>query len=134
MSVHVIKAITRRIRLRMGSTANAAAAAGVSPGVFSHYENDDHPDTTIPLHRFLMAANADERAALIAVLEGEDKPCTADAMTEAGETTEASADLQRMVREAMKDGKITPFEARPIVRKALEVQQQAADVISAVAQ
>lgn len=132
MSVPVIKAITRRMRLRYGSTANAAMAAGVSPGVFSHYENDDHPDTTIPLHRFLMAANADERLALIEVLKGADSGTPDCPMTEASETTEASADLQRAVREATADGKITPLEARQIVRKAVEVQAQAADVIASV--
>jgi len=132
MSVPVIKAITRRIRLRMGSTANAAMAAGVSPGVFSHYENDDHPDTTIPLHRFVMAANAEERAALIELLKADDAAPGADLPTEASETIEAAVDMGRMIRLATADGKVTETEARPIRAKALETIAQAGDVLKAL--
>ena len=132
MSVPVIKAITRRIRMRYGSTANAAQAAGVSAGVWSHYENDDHPDTTIPLHRFLMAADGRERAALVALLQSDMDPEPGCAMTEASETTEASAELQRTVREAMADGKVTTLEARNITRMAMAVKAEATDVIAAV--
>ncbi|HYC66668.1 hypothetical protein [Brevundimonas sp.] len=132
MSVHVIKAITRRIRLRMGSTANAAMAAGVSPGVFSHYENDDHPDTTIPLHRFLMAANAEEREALIELLKGDTGAPRADLGTEASETIESAVDMGRMIRLATADGKVTETEARPIRAKALETIAQAGDVLKAL--
>jgi len=132
MSVPVIKAITRRIRLRMGSTANAAMAAGVSPGVFSHYENDDHPDTTIPLHRFVMAANAEEREALIELLKGDGLASRADIGTEASETIESAVDMGRLIRLATADGVVTETEARPIRAKALETIAQAGDVLKAL--
>ena len=132
MSVPVIKAITRRIRLRMGSTANAAMAAGVSPGVFSHYENDDHPDTTMPLHRFVMAANAEEREALIEMLKGDGSCSRADLGTEASETIESAVDMGKMIRLATADGVVTETEARPIRAKALETIAQAGDVLKAL--
>ena len=133
MSVHVIKAITRRMRQRYGSAENAALAAGLkNKGKWSLYESDEHPETTLPLHRFLLAANADEKRALVDLLKAEVGDAPDCPMTEASETTEASADLQRAVREAAADGKITTLEARQIVRKAVEVQAQAADVIASV--
>lgn len=132
MSVPVIKAITRRIRLRYGSTVLAAQAAGCSPGVWSHYENDEHPDKTIPIPRFLMVANGSERAALAALILSDGEIPPGCAMEDSSETTEAAADLQRAVREAMRDGKVSTLEARTIVRKAMSVKANARDVIAAV--
>jgi hypothetical protein len=130
MSVPVIKAITRQLRHRMGGTENAAIAAGLSnKGKWSLYESENHPDTTLPLHRFLLVADADARAALIRLLEGETEPAPTDLNTEAGETTEASADMQRTVREAQADGVITPFEKQQIRAAALRVHDEADDVM-----
>lgn len=67
MTVAVIKAITRRIRLRYGSTELAAQACGVPKSVWSGYENADHPDKTIPIGRLLAVAEADERRAVAAL-------------------------------------------------------------------
>lgn len=133
MSVAVIKAITRRIRLRYGSAELAAAGAGLAnKGAWSLYESDEHPETTIPIHRFLSVANAAEKAAMAALFRGGDMDPPACLNTEAGETTETAAELQKMARLATEDGKITPLEARALTRKALEVQAQAADVIASV--
>jgi len=111
MSIPVIKAITKRIRLRYGSTEAAATAAGVSPGVWSGYENADKPETTIPLGRLV------------------DMSLTAD---EAAEATEAAARVQSMVRLAARDGQITEAEARPIRQAALEAKAQMHDVLKSV--
>lgn len=132
MSVPVIKALTKRIRKRIGTNAEAALAADVSGGVWSHYESEEHPSTTLPLHRFLMVANRAERQVLIDLLALEDDARPNCATTEASEATEAAADLQRTVRQAMADGMITPFETREIVAKAMDVKAQADDVIQAV--
>lgn len=133
MSTPVIKAITKRIRLRYGSTEAAATAAGVSPGVWSGYENADKPETTIPLGRLLdMSLNADERRAIAALFtDAEDKAVT-DLLDEAGEATEAAASVQSMVRLAAKDGQITEAEARRIRAAALNAKAQMDDVLMGV--
>jgi transcriptional regulator with XRE-family HTH domain len=133
MSVAVIKAITKRIRIRMGSTADAARAAGVSPGVWSGYENADHPETTIPLGRLCeMSLTAGERSAFAALFRDEAETVNADLNTEAGETIETAAELHKMVRLATVDGAVTEAEARPIRAKALETIAQAGDVLKAL--
>lgn len=133
MSVPVIKAITKQIRLRMGSSENAAIAAGLSnKGAWSLYESDNHPETTLPLHRFLMVANAEEKAAVIRLLTGGDDAAPICLNTEASETTEASADMQRAVREAQADGVVTPLEQSRIRAAALRVQAEAQDVLTGV--
>lgn len=132
MNALVVKALCRRIEARYGSNRAAAIAAGVSGGVWSNYCSDDHPDTTIPFHRLMTMANAAERQAFADLLTGEDVPTPADLMSEAYETTESAAELQRITRQASLDGKITPLERRQIREKAIEVQAQAADVLKAV--
>lgn len=132
MSVPVIKALTKRIRKRIGSNAEAALIAEVTGGVWSHYESEEHPSTTLPLHRFFKVANRAERQVLIDLLLLEDDDRPMNASTEASEATEAAADLQRTVRQAMADGTITPFETRDIVAKAMDVKAQADEVIQAV--
>ncbi|WP_298700929.1 hypothetical protein [uncultured Brevundimonas sp.] len=135
MSVPVLKALTKRIRKRIGSTEMAALAAGLSnKGAWSLYESENHPDTTLPLHRFLDCANDAEKQTLIDLIRMtmENGGAPACATTQASETTEAAADLQKVVRQAEADGVVTPLERSQIVGKALEVQSQAADVIKAV--
>lgn len=133
MSTPVIKAITKRIRLRYGSTEAAATAAGVSSGVWSGYENADKPETTIPLGRLLdMSLNGDERRAIAALFASDDDGSVQDAVDEAAEATEAAAGVQRMVRLAAKDGVITEAEARPIRAAVLEAQAQLDDVLQSV--
>lgn len=131
MSALVVKAICRRIQTRYGSNANAAMAADVSPGVWSNYCSDDHPDTTIPFHRLLMVANATERAAFAKLLAGEPSPPPADLLNEAGETVETAADLHKVVREATKDGVVTPLERKSIRGAALTVIAEATEVLAA---
>ncbi len=133
MSVPVIKAITKRIRLRTGSTADAANAAGVCASVWSDYENADKPQTTIPLGRLLsMALTRDERRAFASLFADEAVDACADPMTEAGETVETAAELHKMVRLAAIDGQITEAEARPIRAKTLETIAKAGDVLKAL--
>ncbi len=134
MSTPVIKAITKRIRLRYGSTEAAASAAGVSPGVWSGYENADKPETTIPLGRLLdMSLNADERRAVAALFTDADDHSASCLMDEASEATEAAARVQGMVRLAARDGKpISEAEARPIRAAALEAKAQMDDVLMGV--
>lgn len=134
MSVPVIKAITKQIRLRLGSTENAATAAGVSAGVWSHYENADKPDTTIPLHRLhQMSLTSAERRAIIGLFTEADDQAATNLMDEASEATEAAARVQGMVRLAARDGKaITEAEARPIRAAALEAKAQMDDVLMGV--
>ena len=108
MSVATIKAITKRIRLRYGSTEAVAAAAGISPGVWSNYENADHPQTTIPLGRLLdMSLTAAERRAFASLFAVNEADEAADLMAETMEATEAVCRVQGMVRLAAKDGVIT---------------------------
>lgn len=133
MTIAVIKAITKRIRLRYGSTEAAATAAGVSPGVWSGYENADKPDTTIPLGRLLdMSLSAGERRAIAGLFTDADDKTASNLMDEASEATEAAARVQGMVRLATRDGQITEAEARPIRAAALEARAQMDDVLMGV--
>lgn len=133
MSVPVIKAITRRIRMRYGSSELAAQAAGLSnKGAWSLYESPDHPETTIPIHRLLIVAEGDERRAIAALFTDEPVALSADLNTEASETIESAAELGKMVRLAAVDGVVTETEARPIRAKALETIAQAGDVLKAL--
>lgn len=132
MSVPVLKALARRIRKRYGSTAEVALAAECSPGLWSGWENDDHPDKTIPIPRFLKVANTAERAALISLIQMDMPPEPGCVMTEASEATEAAAGLQRTVRLAANDGSISATEARQIVREAEGAKAEINDVIAAV--
>jgi len=133
MSIPVIKAITKRIRLRMGTTEAAARAADVSPGVWSGYENADKPETTIPLGRLVqMSLTSDERSAIMGLFEDEGANRAADLVDEAGEATESAAKVQTMVRLAAKDGQITEAEARLIRAAALEAKAQMDDVLLGV--
>lgn len=134
MSVPVIKALTLRIRKRIGTNAETAIAADVSGGQWSNYEAENCPTTTIPVHRFIAVSNDAEKQALIDLLQvsmaGDGAPECAN--TEAGETTEAAADLQRTVRAAVADGNLTPLERKSITEQALAVKLNADDVIRAV--
>ena len=133
MSIPVIKAITRRIRMRYGSSELAAQAAGLSnKGAWSLYESPDHPETTIPIHRLLIVAEGDERRAIAALFSEEPDTSVADLKTEAGETIETAAELHKMIRLATADGVVTETEARPIRAKALETIAQAGDVLKAL--
>lgn len=133
MSIAVIKALTKRIRIRMGSTEAAARAADVSPGVWSGYENADKPETTIPIGRLLsLALTAAERREIVALFTEADDHAVADLVDEAGEATEAAANVQSMVRLAAKDGQITESEARLIRAAALEAKAQMDDVLKGV--
>lgn len=132
MSVPVIKAICRRIEARMGGGKFAALAAGVSGALWSQYCSGDHPTITIPVHRLLEIAEGDERAAIAALFMGEDAQTCADLMGEAAELTEGAAELQKLVREAVADGKVTPLEGRRIREKALQVRSDAEDVLQGV--
>lgn len=129
MNSLVVKALCRRIEARYGSNRAAAIAADVSPGVWSNYCSDEHPDTTIPFHRLLLAANASERRAFASLLAEDSATIAADLLTEACEVGEAGVDLQRAVRAAIADGKVTPLEQRRLRDHALEVKAQADDVI-----
>lgn len=132
MSVPVIKAICRRIEDRMGSGAKAAAAAGVSGGLWSQYANDDHPTITIPVHRLLALVNDDEASAMITLFRRDRAPAPTCLMTEVSETTEASADLQREAREALADGDLSELEKRRLRQRALNVKEEANDVLKIV--
>lgn len=132
MSIPAIKSLTKRIRKRHGSSEAAAVAAGLSnKGAWSLYESENHPETTLPLHRFLMVANAEERA-LFARLMADEDDGPEDLMTAASETTEASADMQRAVREATADGVVTPLERSSIRAAAMKVMAVADDVLRGV--
>ncbi|RZI99843.1 MAG: hypothetical protein EON90_09985 [Brevundimonas sp.] len=133
MSVAVIKAVTKRIRLRYGSTEAAATAAGVSPGVWSGYENADHPQTTIPLGRLVgMSLTSDERSALAAMFSDESATASDNVLTDAMEATEAVARVMGTVRLAAADGELTETEKRRIRAEALEARAQLDDVIQGV--
>jgi hypothetical protein len=131
MNSLVIKAICRRIEDRYGSNKKAAVAADVSGGVWSNYCSDEHPDTTIPVHRFLLCANAAERAALAKLLLDEGDTAPPCVLTETSEAFEAAGALHKKVRLATADGKPTLNEKREIREEALEVQGHLADVIKA---
>lgn len=133
MTIAVIKALTKRIRIRMGSTEAAARAADVSPGVWSGYENADKPETTIPVGRLLgLALTAAERREIVCLFTEADDNAVTDLMDEAGEATEAAANVQSLVRLAAKDGQITENEARRIRAAALDAKAQMDDVLRGV--
>lgn len=132
MNSLVVKAICKRIEARYGSGRAAAIAADVTPGVWSTYCSDDHPDTTIPFHRLLLVANGAERAAFASLLVTDEQRVAADLVAEACEVGESGVDLQRLVREVAADGRVTPLEARRVRERALEVQAQAGDVLRLV--
>ena len=134
MSVPVIKAITKRIRLRLGTTDAAAQAADCSPGVWSGYENADKPDTTIPLHRLVsMSLTAAERRAIMDLFDEGASSRAADLMDEAAEATEATANVLKLVRLAHRDdGVVSETEARPIRSAVLEAKAQLDDVLRGV--
>lgn len=132
MSTPVIKAITKRIRLRLGSTENAAIAAGVSKSVWSDYENPNKPETSLPFHRLLAVADTDERKAFAALLMDGEAAFTMDVVVEALEATEAVVALQGLVRRSAKDGEICEREKREIRDKALAARAQVDDVVKAV--
>ena len=131
MSVPVIKAITKRIRLRYGSTEAAATAAGVSPGVWSGYENADKPETTIPMGRLIdMSLNGDERRAIASLFAAADDEDLGSLRDEAAEAAEATMTVSRMIRLASRDGKpISEADARPIRAAALEAKAELNDVL-----
>jgi hypothetical protein len=133
MSVATIKAITKRIRLRYGSTEAAASAAGISPGVWSGYENADKPETTIPIGRLLeMSLTAGERSAIAALFSEPQDISAHDVLNESMEATEAVARVMGTVRLAAADGQITEAEKRRIRAEALEARAQLDDVIQGV--
>lgn len=133
MSTAVIKALTKRIRLRIGSNEEAARAAGVSPGVWSHYESADKPETTIPLGRLhQMSLTAAERKEIIDLFTEADDHAVESLMDEASEATEATAALQGLVRLATKDGRVTETEARRIRDAAMTAKAQINDVLNGV--
>lgn len=128
----VIKAICRRIQARYGSNHLAAVAADVSPGVWSNYCSDDHPDTTIPMHRVKLVANRAERRALADLLIGDEQDKPACIITEASEATEVAAELQHAVRTARADGDLTPRERKELRGRALHLIAEAGDVVAAL--
>lgn len=133
MTVAVIKAITKRIRLRYGSTEAAAVAAGISPGVWSGYENADKPETTIPIGRLVeMALTSDERSALVALFADDDAAASGNILNDSMEATEAVTRVMGTVRLATKDGVLTEAEKRVIRSEALEARAQLDDVIQGV--
>lgn len=126
-----IKSICRQIEDRYGSGRLAAAAAGVTPGVWSTYCSDSHPDITIPIARARFVANPSERAALAALLLGDDAPPPAgDLLTESSEATEAAAELQRASREAGPN--ITPLKARHLRDKGAAALVEVMDALRAI--
>lgn len=132
MTVAVVKAITKQIRLRYGSTEAAARAAGVSPGVWSHYENPDRPES-IPLGRLVdMSLSSAERSALAALFTEDTSQRSADVLTDSMEATEAVARVMGTVRLAAADGELTETEKRRIRAEALEARAQLDDVIQGV--
>ena len=133
MNTAVIKALTKRIRLRIGSNEEAARAAGVSPGVWSHYESADKPETTIPLGRLHQMSLTDaERKEIIDLFTEADDHAVESLMDEASEATEATAALQGLVRLATKDGRVTETEARRIRDAAMTAKAQINDVLNGV--
>ena len=133
MSVATIKAITKRIRLRYGSTEAAATAAGISPGVWSGYENADKPETTIPLGRLMeMSLTSDERSAFAALFADDAPTVSESVLNDSMEATEAVTRVMGTVRLAAKDGVLTEAEKRVIRAEALEARAQLDDVIHGV--
>lgn len=129
MSVPVIKALCRRIEARLGGGKYAALAANVTPGVWSNYVSDEHPDTTIPFHRLLVVADAQEKAAFAELLTGEDAGAIESLLTESLEASEATVELQRAVREATADGDLTEAERRRLLPLAMKARAEVDDVI-----
>lgn len=132
MSIATVKAITKRIRLRHGTTEAAAVAAGVSPGVWSTYENADRPET-IPLGRLVgMSLTASERSAIASLFEEDCEREARNVLNDAMEAAEASTKMMGVVRLAAEDGELTEAEKRVIRQEALEARSQIDDVLQGV--
>lgn len=131
MSVPTIKAITKKIRLRYKTNEAAAAAAGVSPSVWSGYENADKPEITIPLGRLVeMSLTADERRSIVNLFTEAEDEAVGSIRDEAAEAAEAAVTVSRMVRLAAKDGNtISEADARPIRAAVLEAKAELSDVL-----
>ena len=136
MTVAVIKAITKRIRLRYGSTEAAASAAGISPGVWSGYENADKPETTIPLGRLLdMSLSGDERGMIVSLFADEAADAGVDLRAEVMEAGESLGRLTGSVRLATEGGQpVSETSRRRILAEALDARAQIDDVIQGVGQ
>lgn len=136
MTVAVIKAITKRIRLRYGSTEAAAAAAGISPGVWSGYENADKPETTIPLGRLLdMSLSSDERGMIVSLFADDAADMGVDLRAEVMEAGESLGRLTGSVRLATEGGQpVSETSRRRILAEALDARAQIDDVIQGVGQ
>lgn len=135
MTVATIKAITKRIRLRYGSTEAAATAAHVSPGVWSGYENADKPETTIPFGRLLdMSLNSAERSAIVALFAEDEATASESILNDAMEAAEATTRVMGTVRLAALDGNVTEQEKRRIRAEALDARAQIDDVIRGASQ
>lgn len=132
MSVAVIKQLCRRIERRLGGGKYAAPLAGVTAGVWSNYVSEDHPDTTIPMHRLLMVANAEELALFGEVMTGQFAGAEADLPTEAAELVEGAAALMAVIRRAGRDKVYSETEKRRIRAMAIELLPELQDIIKAV--
>lgn len=134
MTVAVIKAITKRIRLRYGSTEGAASAAGISPGVWSGYENADKPETTIPLGRLLdMSLSSDERGMIVSLFADDAADAGVDLRAEVMEAGESLGRLTGSVRLATEGGQpVSETSRRRILAEALDARAQIDDVIQGV--
>jgi hypothetical protein len=129
--IFVIKAICRRIEDRYGSNRLAAMAANVSPGVWSNYCSDEHPETTIPMHRVKLVANAAERKAFADLLLTGENAGADDVLNEACEAVADVADVLKRANEAARDGRITRREAKEIRDSASQGIASLNDVVVA---
>jgi hypothetical protein len=133
VSINTIKAITKRIRLRYGSTEAAARAAGVCASVWSGYESADKPETTIPIGRLAeMSLTMAERSAIVGLFSDGECQESVDVLSDAMEAAEATVKVMGTVRLAAKDGILTETEKRVIRAEALEARAQLDDVIQGV--
>lgn len=132
MSVPVIKQLCRQIERRLGGGKYAAQLAGVSPGVWSGYVSDEHPDKTIPLGRLLDVANARELSLIADLLTGSAGPSDADLQDEAADLVEGAAALMATIRKAGRDRIYTPAEKRAIRAEAAALLPELQDILQAV--
>lgn len=124
--------LAKRLIDACGGTKGSAVILEMSEGNVSRFKD----------HRYGQVLRADQIAELEhackeplysrAMLEAIEPPLAGDLPTEACEATEAAADLQRMIRLALNDGRLSPREIDRIRAAAMQACEQVREVVTAV--
>ena len=133
MNERRLKLLTRELIQACGGLAEAAQASRYDVTRLSRCQTPSTPDfLAIDVVGKLEAYCGKAIISQALVDEQPDQLASADLLNEACEVNEAGGELQRVVRLAAQDGKITPREEDEIRRHADGVIRQAHDVLAAI--